>query len=128
MFSCSVKEYSTFRFSPIRQPYVCNVAKSLFEKFPELTQRTGSIELKVAEVMQLYFEFNANRWIFVDRDENRNLIKKYDNGIGISDESVHLNDLCVLSHPTEDNEDSPEPSDEESTVMYTKCSHRIDPK
>ena len=127
MFSCSVTEYSTFRFSPLRQPYVCNFEKSLLEKDPELTLRKGSIELKVAEVTQLYFEFNENRWIFVDRDENMNLIRKYDIGTAKS-ESVHLNDLCIRSDATGNNEDPPKPSDEELTVMYTKCIHRIDPK
>ena len=118
IFTCSIKEYSSFRFSPMRQSYVCDIEQSTMEKYPNIGM--PSLNLKVAAFTRLFIEHNGQEWVMVDRDENMNLIRKYN--LGLSTETIS-NDLCL---PTDISVDQKPPSDEE--ITYLKCLLASDPK
>ena len=124
MISCSIKDYTTFLYSPIRQSYICEIEESLLTKDKDKTIGT---RINFAEITRLYIEYIGDHWILVDRDENMNLIQKYDFGSEPSDETVSEN-LCFPTDLSEDNDDLPESSDEETNNSYTRCIHKIDPQ
>ena len=124
MMSCSIKDYTTFLYSPIGQSYICKIEESFLAK--DIDIAIGK-RIDFAAITRLYFEYIVDHWILVDRDENMNLIRKYDYRSEPSNEAESEN-LCFQTDLPEDNEDQPELSDEEQTDVYIKCSHKIDPK
>ena len=118
LLTCSIKEYSTFRFSPLRQSYICDIEKSTVTKYPNIG--ISALNLRYANFTRLYIEHNGDHWIIVDRDENMNLIRKYD--IGSSTDSQRSNNtgykdgLCVLPDLSADTLEPPA-----KKITYTKC-------
>ena len=119
LLTCAIKEYSTFRFSPMRQSYICNIEQATLAKYPNIGM--SSINLRYADFTRLYMEHNGHHWIIVDRDENMNLIRKYD--IGWSNDSqpssgaVYQDALCVKPDLSADTLETL-PVDK---LTYTKC-------
>ena len=52
-------------------------------------------EFELAELQNLYFEYDTIGWSCVDRDENMNLIRKYSSTLeSFMDKKFYHNDLC----------------------------------
>ena len=114
--SCSIEQYSKFKYSPLRQSYKCEVEDSFLVKYPEY----GILgAFKFTELTKLYFEYDGVDWSCVDRDENMNLIMKYRTGLEpLMDKDAYNNDLCFAG-------DFSTKIDGVDEFLYGKCMHRV---
>ena len=94
--TCSIENYSKFKYPPLRQSYKCEIDTSFLEKYPNY----GILGVfTFSELTNPYFEYDGADWSCVDRDENMNLIKKYRVGLESQmDKDAYHNDLCFAGN------------------------------
>ena len=116
--TCSIENYSKFKFSPLRQSYKCNIDESFLEKNPIdyifYDYYILLSLLKSFDLSNLYFEYDGDGWSCVDRDENMNLKRKYDSRLEtVMDKISYHNDLCFFG------------DFDTSLDLYGRCLRRI---
>ena len=78
---------------------------------------------KFAEFTNIYFEYDGEGWKLVDRDENMNLIEKYNSRLeSLMDKISYHNDLCFSGDFRTQVDASM------LHYLYGECRHRIGSK
>ena len=123
MVTCSIEDYSKFKFPPLRQSYKCNIDESFLAKFKDF--HLPGTDFNFADLTKLYFEYGTSGWSCVDRDENMNLIKRYLPVLeSMVDKISYHNDLCFAGEFSTESE----PTTNEYGYLYGECLHRIGSK
>lgn len=124
LVTCSIEDYSKFKFSPLRQSYKCTINEALLVAAKHEDFQIPDTEFNFAKLTKLYFEYDVNGWSCVDRDESMNLIKKYFvSGLeSMMDEISYHNDLCFAG------DFSTQYDQTMNEYLYGKCLHRTGSK
>ena len=120
VLNCAIENYSKFKFSPLRQSYKCDIDAPFLAKYPDY-HIPGMF--KFAEFTNIYFEYDGEGWKLVDRDENMNLIEKYNSRLeSLMDKISYHNDLCFSG------DFSAQVDASMLHYLYGECRHRIGSK